>query len=315
MISWVELFHNLIVKGVVMRLISLILASSLFLSLAFAEEIGVEILNTKKHAQFPIGIGSKVKLSFSIESKNQEAIFLGRMINLDHQAEEFLFLDEKKTRIFMIDSQNISGIRKSRTEPIIRPVDQRGSTCAAYGFFHYWNQMYASGFKSLDPLSQMVSSDRTRMQFLEEAIDIYYLQNRNNITNIMKLFGKRFGFNCRSHSFKSSKEISDFLFTKASEGRPLLIDFNIGPDMVSSTYEIKDYENPSSIDPRLWVPRQIGQRNAGGHVIVAVGSFISKGKKKLLILDSDWSEPRVWDLERYVARKAAYKEIGVHSCQ
>lgn len=298
-----------------MRLVYFLLVSSLLFNLAFADEISVEVLNAKKHAQFPIGVGSKVQLSFPIESKNQEAVFLGRMINLDQETEEFLFLDEKKTRILMIDSQNITGIRKSSMEPIIRPVDQRGSTCAAYGFFHYWNQMYASGFSSTDALSHMVSSDRTRMQFLEEAIDIYYLQNRNNITNIMKLFGKRFGFNCRSHSFKSSQEISDFLFTKASEGRPLLIDFNIGPDMVSSTYEVKDYENPTAVDPRLWVPRQIGQRTAGGHVIVAVGSFISKGKKKLLILDSDWAEPRVWDLERYVARKAAYKEIGVHSCQ
>jgi hypothetical protein len=283
--------------------------------LAYGQEVSVEVLSSKKHFNFAVGVGSKVRLTFSTDQKTKEAIFLGRMVNQENETEEFLFLDEIKTRIVMIDSENIVGLRKSRSEAIVRPINQQGSTCAAYGFFHFWNQMHASGFSKSEHLSQMMSSDRTRLQFLEEAIDIYYLQNRNNITNIMKLFGKRFGFSCKGHNFKSSKDVSEFLFNKAGEGKPILIDFNIGSDMVSSTYEIKDYENPSSFDPRLWVPRQIGQRAAGGHVIVAAGSFISRGKKKLLILDSDWSEPRVWDLEKYVARKAAYKEIGIHTCQ
>lgn len=299
-----------------MKAISLLFAVCLLvLNVAQAETVKVEIVNLKKHLNFAIGIGSKVKLTFSSNQTTKEAIFLGRMVNQELEAEEFLFLDEVKTRVLMIDSDNIEGIRKSRAEAIIRPIDQKGSTCAAYGLFHFWNQMYAAGFNQSDNLFQMMSSDRTRLQFLEEAIDIYYLQNRSNLTNIMKIFGKRFGFTCKGHSFKSSQEISEFLFSKVQEGRPLLIDFNIGPDMVSSSYEVKDYERPAATDPRLWVPRQVGQRNAGGHVIVAAGSFISKGKKKLLILDSDWSEPRVWDLERYVARKSAYKEIGVHSCQ
>ncbi len=299
-----------------MKAISLLFAVYFFfLSVAQAESVKVEIISLKEHQNFPLGIGSKVKLTFISNKITKEAIFLGRMVNQAIETEEFLFLDDEKTRILMIDSENIEGIRKSRAEAIIRPIDQKGSTCAAYGLFHFWNQMYAAGFSQSENLSQMMSSDRTRLQFLEEAIDIYYLQNRINLTNMMKRFGKRFGTSCKGHSFKSSKEISDFLFSKAQEGKPLLIDFNIGPEMVSSSYEIRDYEKPVAIDPRLWVPRQVGQRNAGGHVIVAVGSFISKGKKKLLILDSDWSEPRVWDLERYVARKSAYKEIGVHSCQ
>lgn len=299
-----------------MKAISLLFAVCLIvLNVAQAETVKVEIVNLKKHLNFSFGIGSKVKLNFTSNQTTKEAIFLGRMVNQDIEAEEFLFLDEKKTRILMIDAKNIEGIRKSRAEAIVRPIDQKGSTCAAYGLFHFWNQMYASGFNQSENLSQMMSSDRTRLQFLEETIDLYYLQNRINLTNIIKLFGKRFGFSCKGHNFKNSRDISDFLFAKAQEGKPLLIDFNIGPDMVSSSYEVKDYENPIAVDPRLWVPRQVGQRNAGGHVIVAAGSFISRGKKKLLILDSDWSEPRVWDLEKYVARNSAYKEIGVHSCQ
>ena len=141
--------------------------------------------------------------------------------------------------------------------------------------------------------------------------DIQVMVSRDKASSTEGLYiAAKAGHNQESHNHN---DVGNFMVFY--NGKPLLIDFNIGPDMVSSTYEVKDYENPTSVDPRLWVPRQIGQRNAGGHVIVAAGSFISKGKKKLLILDSDWAEPRVWDLERYVARKSAYKEIGVHSCQ
>jgi hypothetical protein len=159
-----------------------------------------------------------------------------------------------------------------------------------------------------------MESDRKRLQFIEEIIDLYYLQNKLNITTLMKNFGKRFGFVCKSNPFTDPKKAADFIFNKTSEGKPVLIDFNIGPDMVTSTYDLNDYETVSGRDARLWVPRKVGQRNAGGHVIVAAAAFVSKGKKKILVLDSDWAEPRVWDLERYLSKKAAVKEMGFHTC-
>jgi hypothetical protein len=130
----------------------------------------------------------------------------------------------------------------------------------------------------------------------------------------MKRYGDRFGLKCKNNPQKDSLAAAEFLFAKASQGKPILIDFNIGADMVASDYEVTDYETPLSRDPWLWIPRKVGERNKGGHVIVAAGAFLSKGKKKLLVLDSNWSEPRVWDLQKYVASKASVKEMGFHTC-
>ena len=282
---------------------------------AFSAEVELKVLKAFKHSNFDVGIGSRVKLDFINKNIQKEAIFLGRMINQENENVEFLFLDEKKTRIMMIDPESLGGIRKSRTQPVISPIDQMGSTCAAYGFFHFWNQTYISGYKSLPALSETMTSDRKRMQFLEEAIDLYYLQNKINITTLMKNYGKRFGFKCKNNPQTDSKKAADFLFQKASEGKAILVDFNIGSDMVSSTYEVTDYETPVSRDPRLWIPRKVGQRNSSGHVIVIAGAFVSKNRKKLLVLDSNWTEPRVWDLNRYIKSKAAVKEMGFHTCE
>ena len=281
---------------------------------ALAQEVNVKVLSRIKHGHFDLGIGSQVELDFKTSRQVKKAIFLGRMINQDGETIEFLFLDEVKTRIMMFDPDNISGFRKSTSQAIISPIDQVGSTCTAYGFFHFWEQMYEAGFKGNAELASTMEPDRRRMQFLEEAIDLYYIQNKINITSHMKNYGKRFGFKCKNNSFKDPSLAADFIFKITSEGRPVLIDFNIGSDMVASSYEINDYETPVGRDPRLWIPRRVGERMSSGHVIVAAAAFISKGRKKVLVLDSNWTEPRVWDLKKYVSSKTAVKEMGFHTC-
>ena len=68
------------------------------------------------------------------------------------------------------------------------------------------------------------------------------------------------------------------------------------------------------MDTRLWIPRKIGERNGGGHAIVAAAAFTSMGRRKVLVLDSNWSEPRVWDLDKYLGQKAAISEMVFHHC-
>jgi hypothetical protein len=279
-----------------------------------AQDVSLKIIAPIKTENANLGIGSKVQLYFKSNDEQRPAIFLGRMVDQESKSVEFLFLDEKKTRIRLIDPGNINGFKKSNSQVIIQPINQRGSTCAAYGVFHFWNQMKAVGYRGSEELDTVLDSDRKRLQFLEEVIDIYYLQNKLNITNLMKNFGQRFGFVCKNNPFTDAKKAAEFIFNKASEGKPVLIDFNIGPNMVTSTYDLVDYETVSARDARLWVPRKIGQRKSGGHVIVAAAAFVSNGRKKNLVLDSDWSDPRVWDLERYISQAVAMKEMGFHSC-
>jgi hypothetical protein len=71
----------------------------------------------------------------------------------------------------------------------------------------------------------------------------------------------------------------------------------------------------AELDSRLWIPRKIGQRNSGGHSIIAVGSFDLNQKTYLLMLDSDWSEPRIWDMDSFLNDKTALDEVEFVSCK
>jgi hypothetical protein len=280
-----------------------------------AEDVTVTVQERSQHPHFSIGIGSRLELQLPNEQILVPAIFLGRMVDQERRKTEYLFLDEKQTKILMIDPVNVQGLRSSNSQPVISPINQIGSTCAAYGIFHFWNQIYVTRLPALPILAETMMSDRRRMQLLEEVLDIYYIQNRTNISTLMKSLGKRFGLRCRNNPFSDGKNAADFLYRSARAGVPILLDFNVGRDMVRSTYEVTDYETLVTRDPRMWVPRQVGQRNSSGHVIVVAAAFMGKGRRKLLVLDSNWTEPRVWDLELHIARGAAVREMGFHTCE
>lgn len=279
----------------------------------FAATISAKVVGAIKSEVYDVGIGSTVSLDFSDNRKTFNSLFLGKMVG-GEKGEEYLFLDETKTKIYMIDAPSVKFSTKKRLHEIVQPIDQGGETCAAYAIFHFWRQMHTVGFKGSADLSETMTSERGRMRFLETSIESYYISDVAELDKIMKANGKRFGFNCKAQTFKDPKLAADFLYNKASVGKPVMFEFNIGSDMVTSTYEVSDYENPGNRDPRLWVPRITGQRANGGHVIVAAGAFTTKGRKKILILDSDWAEPRVWDLQKQLGSRTAIKEMNFYSC-
>lgn len=282
----------------------------------FAQKVIVTPLEIKRNERSTLVIGSKVSVQFENQKTSGPMTFLGRMVLQGGQSEEFLLLDETKTKISLVDYKNIemkSG--KSKAQAILSPIDQVGGTCAAYAFMHFWQQMYWSGFKGTVEFSQMMSDERERLKLFEESLGRYYMDRRVTANSLMSSYGKRFGFKCKSSFFDSAKKAADFVFNKTSEGKPVVIEFNIGgEDMVSSSYVLQDYETKKRMDPRLWIPQRIGQKLSSGHSIVAAASFVAKGRRKILVLDSNWTEPRVWDLDTYIGSKTVMDELGFYSC-
>lgn len=282
---------------------------------AFAEQVKLKVITAVKDVHYDLGIGSKVELTFVEKNEKKEYLFMGKMLGHPDLGEEILFLDEKDTRIFMIDAESMSTtFLKSRIQNIISPIDQSGETCAAYALFHYWQQTDAVGFKGNEQLGPVFSKERSRMKFLEESITRYYLGRSANLKPIMKTFGDRFGFKCKEKIFTETTKAVEYVYNQTATGRPVIMEFYLGKEMVTSSYEIEDYETNAEMDTRLWIPRKVGERNGGGHAIVAAAAFTSKGRKQVLVLDSNWTEPRVWDLEKYLGEKAAIDEMIFHSC-
>lgn len=282
-----------------------------------AEEIKLRVVSAVKNAKFELGVGSQVALEFTNRNERHELMFLGKMVGHPHFDEELLFLNPRTGLISLIDSRSVrsSSVAKSRMQSLISPVDQAGETCAAYALYHFWVQTALSGYTGNGELLTTVQKEHSRLKLLEESITRYYMGRSASIRPVMNHFGSRFGFKCREKIFDQPSKAIDFIFAQTSLGRQVVMEFFIGPNMVESSYRLKDFETKTDFDPRLWTPRKVGERNVGGHAIVASAAFLHNGKKQVVVLDSNWNEPRVWDLEKYLGGKTALKEMVFHSCE
>jgi len=262
-----------------------------------------------------LAIGSEIELKVKDKNQKLAGIFLGRMSDHPTLGDEILLFNKSAKEVQMIDVGNASAsFSKDNLQAVVSPYDQAGETCAAYALFHYWYQTAEFGFSGNGILAEAFKTERSRMKFLEEAITRYYMGRSANLHLVMKKFGDRLGFKCREKVFNEVPKAADYLFQRALTGKPIIMEFFIGPKMAQFPYRLMDFETGFEFDPRLWIPRRIGERNSGGHAIVAIGAFEFEGKKMLVVLDSNWTEPRLWDLDEYFSSKTAIDEMIFHSC-
>ena len=108
---------------------------------ALAEEVQMRVISPVKTPDYDLGIGSRVELNFVQSNKVSQAVFLGRMLGHEQFKDEMFFLDERNSRIHMVDTKSIrTNATKSRTQNLIITIDQAGETCAAYALYHFWIQ-------------------------------------------------------------------------------------------------------------------------------------------------------------------------------
>jgi hypothetical protein len=292
-----------------------------FIALAFAltssahASMTVSVSGAVAHGTYAVGIDSEVQIKMTGVRTEHSGKFLGKLVQPSGDMSKYMILDETDSTIYLSD-KNDTTVNSNSLQPILRQYDQIDGTCTGYAIDHFLQSMHWSGMKSFPELKQTLSTEQGRTQLLVESINNYYLatQHRLSINGILNQFGTRFGFKCTKKVFTETGKARDYIETRMKTGLPLIVSFFIGPNMMDSDIAIKDFESGTVVDKRLWIPRKTGERNSGGHTIVAVGEFTAKSKKKILMLDSDWSEPRVWDLESYLGDRTAVEEIEFYAC-
>jgi len=282
-----------------------------------AAPIEVQVDQAIPRGAFQLGIGSH--LTMNVPGTGQtDGLYLGRMVEATGTYSKFLLLDLTQTRIYLADGNDVAIPTIASAQPIIHQYDQIGGTCTGYAMDHMFQQLYWSGYQGNGVLRQTLSTEQGRTQLLVDTINEYYLalQHKYSILGVMKKFATRFGMKCERKTFDDVDSASDYMEGKMDRGLPVMISFSTGVNMVTSSFEVVDYENPTPAkDMRLWIPRRIGERNGGGHTVVATAMFEAKGHKKLLMMDSDWAEPRVWDVQDYLGNRAAITEMEFISCE
>lgn len=284
----------------------------------FAGEISVTTKTSVPTGVFKQAIGSVVELKSSDENLNGEAVFLGNVIRPEGTESYRMYLNTKARKIYYVDSTYF--VRKNANlQTVIDPYQQVGGTCTGYAINGFLNQINYSGFEGTGLLWEDLSTEEGRSQMLADAINEYYLTpaHRYSVRGILDKYGRKYGFKCKMTKTDSYDKAKKIVIDQVQAGLPMMISFNIGPDMVQSPFNLEMYKASGvTLDERLWIPRRVGQRNSGGHTVFAAGSFVVEGKTYLLMVDSDWHEPRVWDMDEYLNhKKTALEEIEFISCK
>lgn len=295
-----------------------ILGLVFFFSLsANAGDISISVNEKKEVGSFSVGIGSVVTLKTDDEKLNGEATFLGKVIHSDGSESYQMYLDKKGKKVYYIDASDFAR-KNSKLQTVIDPYEQAGGTCTAYAIYGYLQQTNLSGFEGTGELKKVLSKEDTRTHLLADAINEYYLTpaHRYSIRGILDKYGKNFGFKCKKFQTDDFLKAKDHIMKQLDVGSPVIVSFNIGPKMVKSPFALEMYKHTKpELDNRLWIPRKTGERNSGGHTIVAAASFTFKERLFLVMIDSDWSEPRIWDVEEYLNNKTAVDEIEFVTCK
>lgn len=298
------------------------LLGAIFAVQAFAlPPIQVQVDQALPRGEFQLGVGSLLTMNVpgpdGSRGSNDSGLFLGKLIQPNGDFAKFMFLDIEQKRVYLADQANVE-IGRYSFQPVLKQYDQIGGTCTGYAIDHFLQQMYWSGFEGIGTLKQELSTEKGRTQLLVDSIHEYYLvlQHQYSLIGVMKKFGKRFGFLCEKKMFRAVENAIEYFQEKLSHGQPVMVSFMTGTEMYQAPFKTFDYERMGvKIDSRLWIPRKRGEREDGGHSVVMAASFEADGRPYLVMLDSDWSEPRIWDVEKYFDARTAIDEVEFITCK
>ena len=299
------------------RFVSLI-SFFLFFSLnSYANFFSYSVVKSEQVGMFSMGIGSVLNLKTNDMKSSGPSIFLGSTIRPDRSASYLMFLNKASAKVYYIDATNFNVLNQSQ-QLILDPYPQAGGTCTGYAIDDFLQQTLFSGFKGNGALYNQLATEEGRSNLLVDSINQYYLtlSPRYSIKGIMNSFGKTFGFSCKSLNTDSFEKAKNIVLSQLKSGSPVIVSFSIGPNMGQAPFESMLLDQPNvDFDNRLWIPRKVGERNSGGHTIVAAGAFDFNNKTYLVMIDSDWSEPRIWDLESFLNNKTALAEVEFVFCK
>ncbi len=281
-------------------------------------DINMTIKESVEVGAFKQGIGSIYHLVGAEAPLKKEAVFLGNVVRANGEDFYKMLLSKENKKIVFVEESYFTRASKSQ-QTIIDPYVQVGSTCTGYAINGFLHQMNLAKFEGTGALKEELSTEEGRAQLLAHAINEYYMtpSRKYSIRAILNSYGKKYGFKCNLLKTSDYSEAKDLVLGHLKKGLPVVVSFNIGPKMVTSPFPLSIYQKENEkVDERLWIPRRIGERNSGGHTIVAAGAFEFNSKTYLTMLDSDWNEPRVWDMEDTLNHpKTALDEVEFITCQ
>lgn len=296
----------------------LLVAVLFLLSFNAYTAVDFKIVNSAETGAFNVAVGSEMALKSDDQRLTGPAIYLGSAVKPDGESSYQMFLMKNSKNIYYVETSEFNKRFTSRYQTIMDLYEQMGGTCTGYAIYDFLFQTNLAGFSGTGELAKTLSSEEGRTNLLVDAVNEYYLtpQHRYSINGIMNKYGKKFGFKCSTFKSEDYVKVKTKVLAQIKNGFPVLVSFDIGPKMVKAPFSIEmASQKNGKLDNRLWIPRKIGERNSGGHSIVAAASFDFENKTYLVMIDSDWSEPRLWDMDSYLNKKTDLGAVEFTVCK
>lgn len=271
---------------------------------------------------YEFGIGSRMKIKID-NGNTAEGVFLGRFIETkSFKTSNFAFYDYEAGKVYLIEESKMKirfgdeEIPNKKIQPIIESNDQEGESCAAYAITYFLKQLKLNGFVGTGKLGEKLKTSAGAEDLMAIAMNDYYMSKGANFEGVFKKLADDYGLNCHELKYKDPAGFVKAIKSAITKGSPVIIEFNIGPYMITTDHQWVDLNEKFGKDRRLWIPRAVGEKNTGGHAVVAREFFTSpSGREKLLIGDSDWGKRAViWDIENYILDRKNSSKMQAHVC-
>ncbi len=270
------------------------------------------------------------------KGKPFEGQFLGRLVKKNGISQDLMFYHPSEKRIYLLNLENLKlvdsegrKLRHSAFQPILDPVEQADEICMGHVGEHLFHQLHLNGHSSewSEKLAKQLADEEKRTLLFGSLSNAYYAtpKNNSNFGLVMRKKAREFDLDCTTVEMKKppTKELREAksaqyiskIKSVLDQGYPVAVEYFIGPEMKNKPIRVVDVDRPTRSDGRLWLPRATGERAYSGHGALIVGYFMPpNGREQFLILDSNWTEPRLFDVEDDVRQRMFSSGMLMHYC-
>lgn len=261
-------------------------------------------LGSQLGARYKLEIGQVLEIEIIKNGRAERQIvsFLGKARHIDGSISGAFFFNAEKMRIEFIGIEHIQFFERTNlidldeVAPIVRSINQQGGTCAAYAIFNCFRQLYEDGYLGNGMLAHHLGDEASRNRFFVRINSDYY--SDGNHRGVEDDVARELGFEIQRLDTRNAQSLADHLRRLSSNPWPVLLYFDVNSSMSETPYIIYNHMTDSVADKRLWQPRPSGNSSPGGHQILVIKTFVdTKGKEWLLVVDSNWQAPRLWDIQ------------------
>lgn len=255
---------------------------------------------------YDLMLGREIEFS-SLENSVQKnkGIFLGLLRRIDGTYDDLAVFVPTEQRIVLIPSSWVDirtadlnfGVNLANLFPVPRSVNQQGGTCAAYAIFNAFRQLRYRDIKGNGMIEQHFATEESRHRFLTQVHYDYYSDSnwKDAVANTTRETGIAF-YDISTNSVSGFQtELRKYL----AQGLPVLVRFDVAKTMAQTPYTLFEYSKNAATDRLLWLPADSSGSSNGGHQVVALGTFVHGVNEYVIILDSNWQAPRIWDMREF----------------